>query len=116
MGNVELVREITGEFAKNADDSALLKKYFAPEFVHWANGRQSDLQGYASRLAEYRSHYEGFTVTAWDELFAAEDDRVVAAYTLAARKKGGATEQIPVIAIWRLRGGKVVSLREVDGS
>jgi hypothetical protein len=40
---------------------------------------------------------------------------VVVAYTLEAKKKGGGVDKIPVMAVWRIQSGKVVSLREVDG-
>jgi ketosteroid isomerase-like protein len=114
MENIELVKEITGLFARNTEVRAVLDRYFAPDFVHWANGRQSDLKSYAARLDGYRNTYDGFSIPAWDELFAA-DDRVVVAYTLEAKKKDGSVERIPVMAIWRLKDGKVVALREVDG-
>lgn len=115
MGNVELVKEITGQFAKNAEARSVLDKYFSPNFVHWANGKRSDLQGYAARLADYREVYKDFTIPKWDEAFEA-GDRVVVAYTLDANKKDGGVEHIPVIAIWNVEGGKVTSLREVEGS
>jgi hypothetical protein len=114
VGNVDLVKEITGQFAKNTDDRPVLDKYFSPDFVHWANGKRSDLQGYAAHLGGYRGAYEGFTVPAWDEAFEA-GDKVVVAYTLEAKKKGGGVDKIPVMAVWRIQSGKVVSLREVDG-
>jgi ketosteroid isomerase-like protein len=37
------------------------------------------------------------------------------AYTLEATRKDGGVERIPVMAIWRIQDGKVISLREVDG-
>jgi ketosteroid isomerase-like protein len=114
MGNVDLVKEITGQFARNIDDRAVLDKHFAPDFVHWANGKHSDLAGYAAHLAGYRGPYEAFTIPAWDEAFEA-GDKVVVAYTLEAKKRAGGVDRIPVMAIWRIQGGKVVSLREVDG-
>ena len=54
MSNLDLVKEITARFEKNTDDRAVLDNYFSPDFVHWANGRRSDLQGYAAHLARYR--------------------------------------------------------------
>ncbi len=114
MDNLAAVKEITDQFAQNRDDQAVLNKYFAPDFVHWSNGQKSDLQGYASHLAGYRNAYDSFSIPAWDELFAA-DNKVVAAYTLEAKKKDGAVERIPVMAVWRFENGKVASLREVDG-
>ncbi len=114
MSNVDLVKEITGQFARNTDDRAVLDKYFAPEFVHWANGHRGDLRSYAAHLSQYRKAYERFEIPSWDELFAA-GDRVVAAYTLQAKKKDGEVEKIPVIAVWQIEGGKVTSLREVEG-
>jgi ketosteroid isomerase-like protein len=114
MGKVDLVKEITGQFAKNADDRAVLDKYFSPDFVHWADGKRSDLQGYAARLASYRASYERFTIPTWDEAFEA-GDKVVVAYTLEASRKAGGVERIPVMAIWSVQGGKVTSLREVEG-
>ena len=42
-------------------------------------------------------------------------DKVVVASTLKASKTAGDVERIPVMAIWRIQGGKVISLREVDG-
>jgi ketosteroid isomerase-like protein len=113
MSNLDRVKEITESFAREGDDRAVLDRFFAPEFEHWANGRRSDLKGYAAHLAGYRTRYESFRIPAWDELFAA-DDRVVAAYTLEAKTKGGSVERVPVMAIWRFRDGKVVSLRGVD--
>jgi hypothetical protein len=83
--------------------------------VHWANGKRSDLKGYAARLAGYPESYKGFTIPTWDEAFEA-GDKVVVAYTLEASKKAGGAERIPVMAIWRVQSGKVTSLREVDGS
>jgi hypothetical protein len=116
MGNVDRVREITERFAENRDDREILRQAFAPDFVHWANGRRSDLEAYAAHLAGYRERYDGFRVPAWDELFEAGDGRVVASYVLEARTKSGSVERIPVMAIWRFnRDGKVASLREVDG-
>jgi SnoaL-like domain len=99
----------------NADARAVLDKYFAPDFVHWANGRRSDLQGYAARLASYRESYKDFNIPAWDEAFEA-GEKVVVAYTLEASKKAGGVERIPVMAVWSVQGGKVTSLREVEGS
>jgi ketosteroid isomerase-like protein len=114
MSNVELVNDITEQFARNTDDKAVLEKHFAPEFVHWTNGRKGDLRSYAAHLAAYRSAYDRFSIPSWDELFAAED-RVVVAYTLEAKKTDGAVERIPVMAVWTIENGKVTALREVDG-
>lgn len=113
MSNLDRVKEITDAFARNADDRQVLDRFFAPDFEHWANGRKSDLEGYATRLQNYRSRYEGFRMPAWDELFEA-DDRVVAAYVLEAKSKDGTVTHVPVIAIWRFKDDKVVALREVD--
>ena len=82
--------------------------------MHWANGKQTDLSGYAKHLAGYRGPYESFAIPAWDEAFET-GEKVVVAYVLEAKKKAGGTERIPVMAIWRIEGGKVASLREVDG-
>ncbi len=114
MSNLDLVKEITAGFENNARDRAALDRYFAPDFVHWANGERSDLQGYAAHLEQYERDYEGFTIPTWDEAFEA-GDRVVAAYTLEATAKDGVTERIPVMAIWQIQDGKVTSLREVEG-
>ena len=113
MSNLDLVQEITEAFALNADARQVLDRFFAPSFEHWANGRRSDLEGYAAHLAGYRSRYKSFRVPTWDELFEA-GDRVVAAYVLEAKGKDGTTTHVPVIAIWRFQDDKVVALREVD--
>ena len=114
MSNLDLVKEITARFEKNTHDQAVLEKYFSPDFVHWANGKRSDLQGYSAHLARYEREYKGFTIPTWDEGFEA-GDKVVVAYTLEATRKDGGVERIPVMAIWRIQDGKVISLREVDG-
>ena len=113
MTNVDLVREITDLFSRNKRDKDALAQYFSSDFQHWANGKRSDLGGYAAHLAKYGEAYEGFTIPQWDELFAA-DDKVVASYALEGKKKGGGTDRMAVMAIWRFKDGKVVSLREVD--
>lgn len=113
VSNIDLVKEITEALARNTNDREVLERYFAPDFKHWANGSRSDLKGYATHLAGYQLRYESFRIPAWDELFEA-DDRVVAAYVLKAEDKDGATTRLAVIAIWRLKDGKVISLREVD--
>ena len=57
--------------------------------------------------------YRRLRIPAWDELFAA-GDRVVSAYTLEAERPNGEKEEMEVMAVWRIQGGKVGSLREVD--
>lgn len=114
MSNLDLVREITARFQDNDHDEAALAEYFSPDFVHWANGRQSDLAGYTAHLERYERDYERFTIPSWDEAFEA-GDKVVVAYTLEATRQDGGTERMSVMAIWRFEDGKVAALREVDG-
>jgi hypothetical protein len=113
MENVAIVKEITNRFCENIQDEAVLRQYFAPEFVHVANGVRSDLSGYATRPAAYGKKYRRYRIPAWDEAFAA-DDKVVVSYTLEAEKADGPPDKLAVIAIWHLKDGKVVALREVD--
>jgi ketosteroid isomerase-like protein len=56
--------------------------------------------------------YISLSTPEWDELFAA-DDKVVCAYTFEGKRKDGTQERLAVIAIWRIRDGKIVALREV---
>jgi hypothetical protein len=113
MDNVAIVKEITNRFCENSGDEEVLRQYFAPGFEHIANGARSDLSGYAAHLSSYGKKYRRFRIPAWDEAFAA-DDRVVVSYILEAEKSDGSRDRIAVIAIWRLKDGKVVALREVD--
>ena len=113
MDNMEIVREITDAFAENRVDDRILSRYFAPDFEHVVNGRRTDLRGYSDRLARYMRDYERFRITELDEPFAA-GDKVVTSYTLEGKKRGGGTEELAVMAIWRLEDGKVKSLHEVD--
>jgi hypothetical protein len=113
MNNIEIVKEITNAFVKNLDDQEVLKKYFSPDFVHYANGQATDLKGYSARLSSYMGRYKSVKLSAWDELFAV-DDKVVVSYILELETKEGVSQKAAVMAIWRLQEGKVVSLREVD--
>jgi ketosteroid isomerase-like protein len=113
LDNIDIVKEITRTFSENRHDQEMLQKYFAPDFEHIANGEQTDLEGYTARLTNYMRDYQGFKVPAWDELFST-DDKVVVSYTLEAKRSDGAQDKIVVMAIWRLRDGRVVELREVD--
>jgi len=110
---MEIVREITDAFAENRMDDRVLSRYFASDFEHVVNGRRSDLRGYSDRLSRYMRDYERFRITDLDEPFAA-DDKVVTSYTLEGKKRSGETEELAVMAIWRLEDGKVKSLHEVD--
>jgi limonene-1,2-epoxide hydrolase len=111
MENIEIVKEITTAFAENRHDQAILKKYFAPDFEHIANGQSTDLHGYGERLTTYMTNYKGFKIPTWDELFST-DDKVIASYSIEAERNDGAQEKIVVMAIWRLRDEKVIALRE----
>ncbi len=113
MDNVRIVNEITDAFAENRIDDRILDRYFARDFEHVVNGRRTDLRGYSDRLARYMRDYERFRISDRDEPIAA-DDKVVTAYTLEGRKRGGGTEEMAVMAIWQLEDGKVKSLHEVD--
>jgi ketosteroid isomerase-like protein len=113
MDNIEIVKEITNALCENKHDQQILTQYFAPGFEHIANGRRTNLEGYAKHLASYMSTYKSFSITAWDDIFAA-GDKVVASYTLEGKADAGERERVAVMAIWRLSDGKVVSLREVD--
>jgi hypothetical protein len=113
MDNIEIVKEITNAFVKNMDDQEILKKYFSPDFVHYANGQATDLKGYSVHLSNYMGMYKTIKLLAWDELFAV-DDKVVVSYILESETKEGVSQKAAVMAIWRLKDGKVVSLREVD--
>jgi hypothetical protein len=113
MSDVDLVKEITSGFCENTRDAEIIDQYFAADFVHWANGRQGGLGQYASRLERYGEAYGDFTISTWDEAFPTADG-VVTAYILAANKRDGGADRFAVMAIWRLREGKVISLREVD--
>lgn len=113
MDNVRIVREITDAFAENRIDDRILSRYFAPDFEHVVNGRRTDLRGYSDRLDRYMRDYERFRISDLDEPIAA-DDKVVTSYTLEGEKRDGETEELAVMAIWRLADGKVKSLHEVD--
>ena len=113
MDNVRIVNEITDAFAENRIDDRILDRYFARDFEHVVNGRRTDLRGYSDRLARYMRDYERFRISDRDEPIAA-DDKVVTAYTLEGKKRGGGTEEMAVMAIWQLEDGKVKSLHEVD--
>jgi hypothetical protein len=113
MDNTALVKEITNAFCENGNDPAVVQKYFAPNFVHVGNGKRSDLSAYLARLAEYQRRYTRFRIAAWDELFTV-DDKVVVSYTLEAEKGAGPPDRMAVMAIWQLKDGKVIALREVD--
>ena len=114
MDNVRIVSEITDAFAENRLDDRILDRYFAPDFEHVANGRRTDLRGYSDHLARYMRDYERFRISDREEPIAA-GDKVVTSYTLEGRKRDGGTEEMAVMAIWRLEDGKVKSLHEVDG-
>ena len=113
MDNVKIVKEITDAFAENRIDDRVLSRYFTPDFEHMVNGRRNDLRGYSDHLARYLREYERFRISDLDEPFAA-GDRVVTSYILEAEKRNGETEEMSVMAIWRLADGKVKSLHEVD--
>jgi ketosteroid isomerase-like protein len=115
MSNLELVREITDAFCSNRLDQEVLGKYFARDFKHVANGRETDLAGYSAHLAEYGSTYKHFRIPDWDELFES-GDKVVASYTLEGETQSGEKQNMSVMAVWRIKGGKVASLREVDAT
>ena len=113
MNNTEIIKEITNAFCENRRDQQILDKYFAPGFKHTANGRTTDLKGYSDHLVRCMAEYKSFKVLDWDELFEA-GGKVVTSYTLEGEMDAGGKEQTVVMAIWRLKDGKVVSLREVD--
>lgn len=77
------------------------------------NGRHNDLRGYSDHLARYMRDYQRFRISELDVPFAA-DDKVVTSYILEAEKRNGETDEMSVMAIWRLANGKVMSLHEVD--
>jgi ketosteroid isomerase-like protein len=115
MDNIQIVKEVTEAFCDNRLDQQVLDKYFAPDFSHIANGRKTGLREYSEHLQRYMRDYQRFRIPAWDELFAV-DDRVVAAYTLEGEKASGPTDRVNVMAVWRLKDGKIASLREVDAA
>ncbi len=112
MSNIEIIKEVTDAFLQNRYDLEILDKYFAPDFERTANGQRSDLKGYAAHLTDYMRDYISLSTPEWDELFAA-DDKVVCAYTFEGKRRDGTQERLAVIAIWRIRDGKIVALREV---
>jgi ketosteroid isomerase-like protein len=112
MNNVDLVKEVVQKFCENKQDENVLNKYFAPDFEHTANGKRGRLKDYAERLAAYGKTYEHFRIPAWDDIFAA-GDKVVTSYVLEANK-AGKHENFAVMAIWRVKDGKITALREVD--
>ncbi len=115
MSNLELVKEITDAFCSNHLDREVLSKYFARDFKHIANGEETDLAGYSAHLAEYGKNYKHFRIPAWDELFES-GDKVVASYMLEGETSSGEKQSTAVMAVWRIKDGKVTSLREVDAS
>lgn len=115
MDNLEIVKKITDAFCENRLDQQILEQYFAPHFKHVANDRQSDLNEYSKRLADYADQYKSFEIPKWNELFAA-GDKVVASYTLEGETQTGKKDKLAVMAVWQLANGKVESLREVDAA
>ncbi|MGI9388348.1 MAG: nuclear transport factor 2 family protein [Methyloligellaceae bacterium] len=112
MSDVEIIKRVTNELCKNDHDAAVLEQYFAPEFTFWSNGQQGDLSEFSARMVEYGKNYKNMTIPNWDELFAT-DHRVVVSYIFEAHKHDGATNRSAVMAIWQLRDGKIVALRQV---
>jgi ketosteroid isomerase-like protein len=112
MSNIDIIKEVTNAFLQNRHDLEILDKYFALDFERIASGQRSNLKGYAAHLADYMSNYVSLNIAAWDELFTA-DDKVVCAYTFEGKRRDGMQERLAVIAIWRIRDGKIVGLREV---
>jgi ketosteroid isomerase-like protein len=112
MSNTELIKAITAAFCDNRADQSVIDKNFASDFVFWSNGKKGDLAGYRAALAEYQKGYDRFSIANWDELFEAHD-RVIVAYRLDGAKKAGGLDALYVMAVWQVKLGKVVSLREV---
>jgi ketosteroid isomerase-like protein len=115
MSNLDLVKEITDAFCSNHLDREVLSKYFDRDFKHIANGAETDLAGYSAHLAEYGSAYKHFRIPAWEELFES-GDKVVTSYMLEGDTASGEKQNTAVMAIWRIKDGKVTSLREVDAA
>jgi ketosteroid isomerase-like protein len=113
VDTLEFVRDITFKMCDRDFDLDLVESTFAEDFVHHGNGATSDKAGYLARGREYRERFATIDRPEFDELFAV-DDRVVVAYTLQLHRNDGGDERMAVMAIWTVRGGKVVELREVD--
>ena len=78
------------------------------------NGQPIDLNAYARHVAAYTGQFKRMRIPRWEERFAADDDKVVVAYTFEGERADGAQARVAVMAVWRLREGKVASLHEVN--